>query len=258
MPPSAPHAGSGPAVNGTIASATYERARRDIIAGVLPPGVKLKIREISERYSVSINPLREALNRLSAERLVVLNDRRGFVVTGVSRQELEELTRTRIWLNEIAVRRSLELGTAEWEETLLIAFHRLSRVPRFIEEPVRALNPERDKPHRAFHSALIEACDSHWIRGYCEQLFDQAERYRNLAKLAVIRASERAGKNRRLPEGRIGARARGDTDEHRPIMEAAIARDVELTVTLLTEHVRTTADILLQFLAAEPDYDSKQ
>jgi GntR family carbon starvation induced transcriptional regulator len=215
-----------PRSSGTIASATYERVRADIIAARLAPGAKLRIREICKHYEVSLSPMREALNRLSAEQLVVLNDQRGFAVSSVSKERLTELTLSRVWLNELALRHSIKNGGQEWEEQLLLSFHRLSRVPRYAETETLGLNPAWTQPHRAFHSALIAACPSDWIKLYCEQLFDQADRYRNLSRSIVMRN-------------------RGDIDEHRPLMEVAIARETDRAVQLLTQHMTRTTDILL-------------
>jgi GntR family carbon starvation induced transcriptional regulator len=187
---------------------------------------KLRIRELCERYDISLSPMREALNRLSAEKLVVINDQRGFAVSSISKDLLTELTRSRIWLNELALRRSIEFGNAEWEEKLLLSFHRLSKVSRYTDDSSKDLNPSWDLPHRAFHAALIAGCPSSWIKGYCEQLFDQADRYRNLSRSIVLRS-------------------RSDIDEHQPIMERALRKETEEAVRLLTQHVATTTQILL-------------
>ncbi len=216
----------GPRAGSTIATAAYGQIRADILAAHLAPGTKLRIREICEQYNIGLSPMREALNRLSAERLVVINDQRGFTVSGISKDSLIELTRSRIWLNELALRRAIEFSTSEWEEQLLLAFHRLTKVPRYLEGGPPALNPAWDLPHRAFHSALIAACPSTWIKEYCEQLFDQADRYRNLSRSIIMRN-------------------RSDIDEHRALMELTLARKIEQAVTLLNEHVSTTTDILL-------------
>ncbi len=210
----------------TVASTAYARVRADIIACHLPPGARLRIREVCERYDVSLSPMREALNRLSVESLVILADQRGFTVSHVSRESLQELTLTRVWLNEIALRSSIQAGGTEWEELVVLAFHRLARVTRFSNQTDAELNVDWDPPHRAFHSALNAACPSGWIRGYCEQLFDQSQRYRNLSR-SIVR------------------RLRGDDDEHRAIMDATIARNADRAVSLMTEHVTRTADILL-------------
>jgi DNA-binding GntR family transcriptional regulator len=212
---------------GTIATAAYGLIRSDILAAHLAPGAKLRIREICERYKIGISPMREALNRLSAERLVVLNDQRGFTVSAISKESLTELTRSRMWLNEVALRRAIEFGTVEREEQLLLAFHRLSKVPRYLENtPSADLNPAWDTPHRAFHSALIAGCPSKWIKEYCEQLFDQADRYRNLSRSIVMRK-------------------RSDIDEHRALMDLTLAKKIDQAVDLLNSHVSTTTEILL-------------
>ena len=59
-------------------------------------GMKLLIRKICKRYDVSLSPMREALNGFSAEQLVDLNDQRDFAVSGVSKERLKELTRSRV------------------------------------------------------------------------------------------------------------------------------------------------------------------
>ena len=54
----------------TAATSVYERLRQDILNGELRPGQKLLIDFISDRYGAGLNPVREALNRLSSEGLV--------------------------------------------------------------------------------------------------------------------------------------------------------------------------------------------
>jgi len=60
----------------TIATSVYDQIRRDIITGVLAPGYKLGSTGLRERYKVGISPVREALNRLVAEKLVCFEDRK--------------------------------------------------------------------------------------------------------------------------------------------------------------------------------------
>jgi len=64
----------------TLASAVYDRLKADILQGRLTPDQKLKIEELSSFYETGASPLREALNRLSAEGLVSRSDQRGFNV----------------------------------------------------------------------------------------------------------------------------------------------------------------------------------
>jgi GntR family carbon starvation induced transcriptional regulator len=211
----------------TLASSTYARLRRDIIEGAFAPGSKLRMRQLCDRYAVGFSPIREALNRLLHDGLVRQTDLRGFAAAPLSGAELDELTKTRCWLNELALRQSIEYGDSAWEEQVVLTYHRLSRIPLWIpgEDPAnRGVNPAWEIAHRAFHASLISACGSSWLLGFCEQLFDVADRYRNLSHSPAVRRERQS-------------------DEHRPIMEATIARDAERAVQLLTQHLLRTAEL---------------
>jgi len=211
---------------GTLASDVYGRLRHDILSGDLPPGEKLRAESLRDRYSVGNSPIREALNRLSSDGLVVREDQKGFHVATVSRSELAELVRTRCWLEEIGLRQSIDGGGTEWEENLVLAFHRLSRVPRSSDQRTYSANPEWETLHRAFHMALIAASGSRWLESFCSQLNDQADRYRQFAVAASY------------PK-------RNELDEHQGIFEAAIDGDADEAVKRLHAHYRRTADIIL-------------
>jgi len=211
---------------GTLASDVYGRLRLDILRGDLPPGEKLRAETLRDRYSVGNSPIREALNRLSSDGLVVREDQKGFHVATVSRSELAELVRTRCWLEEIGLRQSIAGGGTEWEENLVLAFHRLSRVPRSSDQRTFSANPEWETLHRAFHMALIAASGSRWLEGFCSQLNDHADRYRQFAVAASY------------PK-------RNELDEHQGIFEAAIDGDADEAVKRLHAHYQRTADIIL-------------
>ncbi|HMN70572.1 MAG TPA: FCD domain-containing protein [Rhodoblastus sp.] len=214
----------------TFASAAYGRLRAEIIAGAVPAGARLKVRQLCARYDMGVSPVREALNRLSRDGFVSQSDLHGFTVAPLGEAELLELTRTRCWLNERALRESIAAGDARWEEAILLAHHRLSRTRRWMDDDV-SVNPEWEAAHRVFHSALIAACGSRWLIGYCEQLFDMADRYRHLSRTPAARSD-------RGPH------------EHRAIMEATLARDADRAASLLCEHFRKTADHSMPALKA--------
>ena len=209
----------------TLATSVYDRMREDILTGNLPAGDKLRADFLRARYGVGTSPMREALNRLSADGLVVHEDQRGFRVSSVSTAELEELLKTRCWLEEIALRQSIANGDAAWEEAIVLSFHRLSRQPRSASDASYAFNPEWEKLHHEFHGNLIAACGSRWLAGYCDQLNDQTLRYRQIAAQA-------------------DDPRRNEVDEHREIMEATIARDDALAVALLIRHFEDTNELI--------------
>jgi DNA-binding GntR family transcriptional regulator len=210
----------------TAASTLYERMHVDILAGRLEPGRKLQIEALSEHYGIGQTPLREALNRLTSDGLVERRENRGFAVAAISATDLIEITKTRCWLEQIALRESIAAKSEQWEEALLLAYHRLSKTPRSLSNEHYEGNPEWEERHRAFHRALISGCGSRWLVSFCDQLADQLYRYR---QLSVRRA---------FPK-------RQEVDEHRAIVDAALAGDVAVVTAHVNQHYRKTAEIIL-------------
>jgi len=214
----------------TLASMAYQRLRHDLINAQYAPGQKLRIREMCTRYEVGLSPMREALNRLSRDGLISQNDRRGFSVTPLTAEHLQELIKTRCWINEIALRESIANGDSAWEEAIVLALHRMSRIPRYLTDaPEPAYNPAWEEAHRSFHSSLIAACGSRWLKDFCEQLFDASDCFRHLSRASSVRRELRQ-------------------DEHRAIMEAAIARDTGKAIELMRLHVTNTAALVKERL----------
>jgi DNA-binding GntR family transcriptional regulator len=213
----------------TLASAAYDRLRREIITVSIPPGEKLHIRSLCDRFGVGLSPMREALSRLSSEGLVSQSDHRGFAVAGLSEEDLVDLTRARCWVNELAVRNSIAHGDAAWEESVVLSFHRLSRTPRFETASGDERSPAWETAHRKFHSSLIAASGSRRLEQYCEHLFDSSERYRHVGRKAGIK-----GENR--------------DQEHRALMEAVVARDADAAGRLIKTHFEHTAELVRKVL----------
>lgn len=221
----------GMPASSTLAGSVYARLRQDIISTKLKPGSRITINELCDLYQVSLSPAREALNRIMSEGLIRQSESRRLQIAPLTAEDLDELTRTRCWLNETGLRQSIVHGDAAWEERVVISCYRLSRIPRYVEGAEPDRNPEWEAAHRVFHESLISACNSKWLIGFCQQLFDAAERYRYLARVSAV------------------TRPRHQ-DEHSRIMKAATARDADLAVKLLTEHFRRTSELALRQIRA--------
>jgi GntR family carbon starvation induced transcriptional regulator len=204
----------------TATSSLYHQLRRDIVHGRLAPGERLRIEILRDRYEIGSSPIREALSRLSSEDLVILQEQKGFRVAEVSIYDLLELTRSRCLLNEIVVRESITNGDDAWEEAIVLAFHRMSRIAR-ADQPDGQL---WDHQHRIFHDAIVAACGSKWLRNLSLVLFDGAERYRKLSQAAHV--------------------PRDAEQEHFAIMQATTRRDIPTAIHLLNEHAIVTAKII--------------
>ncbi len=216
-----------PPENRTLSEHAYEGLRRDILQGGYAPGEKLILDVASERYGIGINPIREALNRLSSEGWVERKSQRGFFVSALSITDLEELVRTRVWLETRALQESMANATENWEDRLVLAYHRLARTQRQLTSGKGPeINQIWEDRHREFHMILIENCQSSWLVSFCATMLDQSVRYRNLSVNATY---ER----------------RGDAQvEHQALLDAVLDRDPDLATQLLEAHyVRTLEGI---------------
>ena len=209
----------------TRATSLYDQLRADLLGGELEPASKLAIEALAERYATSATPLREALNRLVSDGLVERREQRGFVVAGISEQDLAEITQARCWLEAIALRESMAAHSTAWEEALVLAHHRLARTPRSLSDSQFEDNPDWEPLHRAFHRALISGCGSRWLLSFCEQLADQHHRYRRLS-------APRAFAKREVKS------------EHQQLLEAALEGRADEAVALLCQHFERTARII--------------
>ena len=207
----------------TLGGIALDRLRTDILLCRLRPNTRLRMEDLRERYGMSISPLREALMRLEAEGLVALEQNKGFKVSEVSRENLIDLMRTRIEIESIALRWSLEKGGVEWEANLLSAFHRLSRQRKIDPAHPDAISQDWSKEHAHFHTALVSACGSPTLLSIRSRLFEQAERYVALSIMS-------------------NGPLRDDVTEHKQLMRAALNRDIDKTLDLNRVHISRTLD----------------
>jgi DNA-binding GntR family transcriptional regulator len=209
-----------------LTQGAYEQLRADILSCRVAPGSKLKIQDLCTRHQVSLGAIREALSRLTSDGLVIAEPQRGFRAAPISPADLKDLTAVRIEIDSLCLRKAVELGDVDWESGLVAAFHRLSRTPeRVADDPTRSSEEWADA-HSAFHTALVEGCDSPWLMRLHKQLYDQSERYRRLSVS-------------------VAPRRRNIGDEHQKILDAVLARDADKAVRLLAAHLGATTEILL-------------
>jgi DNA-binding GntR family transcriptional regulator len=206
----------------------YSALHRGILSGRLKPGEKLGPAALAHEYGVSLGVVREALTRLAETGLVVSQPQQGFQVTPISREDLLDLTSTRLDIETLTLRRSVERGDVEWHSRLLAAHYVLEHTPQFDEDDPTLLNEEWAQAHQAFHAELLAACGSRRLLEFAETLRDSAELYRRWSS----------------PLG--GGSQRDIAGEHRAIFEAVQAGDVETAVERLSAHIAHTTDVLLK------------
>lgn len=204
---------------GSATQTAYGEIRRMILQGELPPGEKLKIETLRNLLDTGASPIREALSLLTSDMLVERQDQRGFRAARTSRSNFEEILSLRCTLEDLALRASMARATDAWEEKLVISHHRMVRAQTGRAE-------DFEVHHQAFHTTLLENCDSPTLLKFCGQLYDLNIRYRYIA-------------------GRSLSYERRDVSaEHEDILEAATAGNADLTSERLLNHYRLTGAYL--------------
>ncbi|WP_240230766.1 GntR family transcriptional regulator [Devosia lacusdianchii] len=215
----------------TLNASVFSQLRQDILTGRLRPGERLRAETLRQRYDVGGSPVREALMRLETEGFVVLEENKGFRVADASVAHLQDLSRTRIEIEALALKWSIAKGGVDWESSIVASMHRLASVPKHLDAAGHEHNADWLRYHREFHAALVAACDSAVLLGIRNRLFDQAERYVALSITA-------------------GGEVRDDVAEHQALMEAVLSRDTELALALNRRHLERTTKKLLAALEA--------
>lgn len=200
----------------TVAESGYRQIRADIIFGRLAPGQKLKLENLKGTYETSVSTLREILNRLTSEGLVVAEGQRGFEVAGVSVADLREIAALRLLLEEHALEQSFEQGDVEWEAQLVSAHYKLARMEKVMASGDTAQAEDWKRYDWEFHQALIAACGSRLLMETHSAVFDKYLRYQ------MVALSYRGG----VAE-----------EEHKQLLEAALQRDSKTAKTILQRHI---------------------
>jgi DNA-binding GntR family transcriptional regulator len=217
----------------SITQRVYDELRQRIIRGDIPPGERLKVDALKALLQAGASPIREALSLLTSDQLVERLDHRGFRAAPASTTHFREILMLRCRLDDIALRNSISKGDTQWEERLVLAHHRLSQAPRQESEIWEQL-------HKAFHIALLQACDSPILLKFCDQLYNLNVRYHFLA-----------GKSIRYEK-------RDVAQEHAEILSATLQRNADLACQKLISHYQQTGDFLAdQFTASSAHAKTK-
>lgn len=215
--------------------AVYDVLKKDIISGVRKPGEFLRIDRMSRSYGVGPTPMRETLQRLTAEAMVIARGGRGFQVAPLTVQEFEDLNIARTVIELAALRLSIQHGDDDWEGQLVAAGYILEKWDaQMAEDP--SLPFERwESANAEFHAALLAGCPSTWLLRTLDGLRSKCERYRRAAMTS-------AGVNR---YERVA-------QEHKAMLRAALARDAEESCHFLAAHYQNTVEVFRNFSGQTP------
>lgn len=208
-------------INATLADKIYQVVKKSIIYQEYQPGARLVDQDIAERLSVSRTPVREALNRLAAEGLVLSIPRRGVFVTELSEKDIKEIYEVRESLEVLAIRLAIPVMSDEniralqeistWYKTAMLR-----------DDYMACYDLDRQ-----FHDRLVT------ISGNCLLV----EMYKALSgKIQISRWKHCVDRERTEQSLR----------EHELILQALHDRDADMAILRLREHIGTVKDDLLK------------
>lgn len=210
----------------------FENIYLEIITGDLIAGKKIHIKELSSKYSVGLSPIREALSRLVGTGFVNAHSQKGFSVSSISIDDLNDLYNTRIEIEKIALGQAIQNGNTYWEAEMLSSFHLLEQFERNFNSLTHENYQSWERNHRAFNSALIAPCNSFYLIKIQKNLYQLCERYRYIWL------------KQRLMKGEFTS----NCVEQKRIMEAAIARDSPKAISLLEKYYIKAKKLIAQSL----------
>ncbi len=193
--------------------------RRSIVAGELRPAERIRQEDLADRLGVSVAPVREALRVLEQEGQVTYRPRRGYFVTELRIEDLQEIYELRRVLEDRAARRSLP-GLDEQ------ALERIALAAKDCFKAADAGDIAAElEANRRFHFAILESGDHPHTMRVIRLLWDSTEAYR-----AMYYNSP--------------AERRASIAAHDRILDAVRARDADRLVAELDDHRARALEVL--------------
>jgi DNA-binding GntR family transcriptional regulator len=193
----------------TIAVRISKTLADRIVSGAIAAGAKLRQDHIADEFGASHVPVREAFRRLESQGLVVSEPRRGVRVAGFSLDEVKEVAEMRAALEALALRHA----TPHLTKAILAQAEDASRAG---EKAGDVQGWER--ANRAFHRLILTPCAMPRLLKAIEDLHTASARF----LLSGWRAEWEAPTDR----------------DHRAILDALRAGQLELAASALTRHVQ--------------------
>lgn len=188
--------------------------RTALVGGELAPGEVYSAPALGDRFGVSATPVREAMQQLALEGAVEVVPNRGFRVVERGARELAELAEVRALIElPVLLRLARTVPAERWRELRPLA----EATARAASTGRRATYAETD---RAFHRAVLSLAGN-------TQLVQIADDLHRRAQWPLMGAKSTPGR----------AALMAHAKDHATLLDALIARDVQLVQSLTRDHV---------------------
>lgn len=207
---------AGPIHLPNVTDSLYEAMWRRLVNLEFAPGTRLSHETLAREFGVSRTPVREALYRLSQVGLVQVNARRGFFVTQLTRQSVEELYDLRTALESFATRAATPRISPEELQPHSAALD-AERARIDASSPVDAEGFVRSD--LVLHDLIVSRTGN-------ERLDQMLKDVSGQLAITVLRLAL-------MPDARLRA-----IDEHSRILEALVSGDPRIAADAMEEHIQ--------------------
>lgn len=156
---------------GSLSEKIYSAIKEAILRGDYPPGYRLLVLEIANSLEISQAPVREAMERLKQEGLLMSKPYRGSVVSDVSREEIEEIYALRELIEGYAIRHSIPKLT-EQHIALLHDLYKAMKKSASEDNLYEMIKQDMD-----FHGLFYELCGNKTILNVWNQINTKIRRF---------------------------------------------------------------------------------
>ncbi|HXP63951.1 MAG TPA: GntR family transcriptional regulator [Steroidobacteraceae bacterium] len=208
----------------TVQERVYAILRDKLMRGGFAPGQKLKIADLAGALGTSAMPVRDALNRLAAERAVESMPNRGVRVPALSKESLQDLRETRFAVEGLAVERAARHMNRETIATLRRLIDAQSATD------AKHVSESSAEQNRAFHFTIYRQSKSAVLLPIIESLWLQCGPY---LRIASEMFDGRDGRGIDFHVEIVESLARGDGKAARLALQSDIGRSFEL---VMNEH----------------------
>lgn len=168
----------------------YERIKEMIITAKLPPGALLTEGELASQLGMGRMPVREAMQRLAEDDLVMIVPRKGSFVLPIQVEDLQKIFELRVTLECLSCQLAAERITEEELKKLEAMFENVDSLDEGSEEHVRI--------DRAFHRAIAAATRNEYLQRAVERTLNLAVRLLYVSGSRMAKVGEIVEEYRRV------------------------------------------------------------
>jgi DNA-binding GntR family transcriptional regulator len=202
----------------SLSEIAYEEIKEMILSGELAQGERIVLERMSERLNLSITPIREALNKLAQDDLILVTPRSSYEVISLDTEDINDILDLREMLETFALRTAGDNLTNFPVDAFRELLHKINSsgsYKKFVEADIK------------FHETIVATSKN-------ERLGRLYSYIRNPERLLMI------------PSAKIEGRIETAIKEHLAILDAIEKKDLDLAVKHLSFHIQRVKSLLFK------------